>query len=135
MVGFFAAVTRLALVCMLFIVFVLPQGIFSAPTDVLGDPCSNPDVAAQSPTCKARTKDNPLTGTSGTLYKVSMILSVIAGIVAVVMIIVSGLRYITSSGDAQKTASAKNTLIGAIIGLVVIVLAQATIILVIKSIG
>ncbi|MBL8122451.1 hypothetical protein JNM87_06935 [Candidatus Saccharibacteria bacterium] len=43
------------------------------------------------------------------------------------MIMVSGFRYITSGGDSQKIASAKNTLIGAIIGLVVIALAQTII--------
>jgi hypothetical protein len=52
------------------------------------------------------------------------IMSVLIGIVAVIMIIVSGFRYITSGGDSSKTASAKNTLIYAIIGLVIVALAQ-----------
>lgn len=52
------------------------------------------------------------------------ILSLIGGIVAVIMIIISGLKYVTSSGDASNVSSAKNTLIYAIIGLVIIALAQ-----------
>lgn len=52
------------------------------------------------------------------------ILSVIIGIVAVIMIIIAGLKYITSGGDSNKTASAKNTLIYALIGLVIVALAQ-----------
>ena len=65
----------------------------------------------------------------------SNIIAVIAGIVAVVVIILSGFRYVTSGGDTQKIASAKNTLIGAIVGLVIIVLARGIIVVVLKSIG
>jgi hypothetical protein len=64
-----------------------------------------------------------------------MIVASVAAVAAVIVIILSGFRYITSGGDTQKTAAAKNTLIGAIVGLVIIALAQAIIILVIKSIG
>ena len=52
------------------------------------------------------------------------VFSVVVGIVAVVMIIVGGFRYITSGGDSTKVTSAKNTLLYAIIGLVVVALAQ-----------
>lgn len=52
------------------------------------------------------------------------IFSAIVGVIAVIMIIVGGLRYITSGGDQNKVASAKNTLMYAIIGLIVVALAQ-----------
>jgi uncharacterized membrane protein len=52
------------------------------------------------------------------------LLSVIAGVVAVVMIIMAGFRYITSNGDSAKVGSAKNTLLYAIIGLVIVALSQ-----------
>lgn len=55
------------------------------------------------------------------------ILSIIVGIVAVITIIVSGLRFITSGGDAQKVSGAKTALMYALIGLVVVALAQAII--------
>jgi ABC-type Fe3+ transport system permease subunit len=47
------------------------------------------------------------------------LLSYVVGIVAVVMIIVAGFKYITASGDSNNIASAKNTLIFALIGLVI----------------
>jgi hypothetical protein len=50
--------------------------------------------------------------------------SIIIGIVAVIMIIVAGLRYVTAGGDANSIGSAKNTLIYAVIGLIVAALAQ-----------
>jgi uncharacterized membrane protein len=52
------------------------------------------------------------------------ILSWIVGIAAVIVIILSALKYITSGGDSNKTGEAKKTLIYAIIGLLVAVLAQ-----------
>jgi len=52
------------------------------------------------------------------------ILSVVVGIVAVIMIIIAGFKFLTSGGDAQATASARNTIIYAIVGLVVVAMAQ-----------
>ncbi len=52
------------------------------------------------------------------------IFSVIVGIIAVVMIIVGGFKYITSGGDSGNISSAKNTIIYAVIGLVIVALAQ-----------
>lgn len=52
------------------------------------------------------------------------LLSAIVGLVAVIMIIISGLKYVTSGGDSNGIASAKNTLIYAIVGLLVVVMAQ-----------
>lgn len=52
------------------------------------------------------------------------IFSVVVGVVAVIMIIFGGFRYITSGGDSTKVTGAKNTIIYALIGLVVVALAQ-----------
>lgn len=52
------------------------------------------------------------------------IFSIIVGIAAVIMIIYGGFRYITSGGDSGRVGNAKNTLIYAIIGLVIVALAQ-----------
>jgi flagellar basal body-associated protein FliL len=51
------------------------------------------------------------------------VLSVIVGVASVIMILIGGFKYTTSSGDSNKIASAKNTLIYAIVGLVVASLA------------
>lgn len=53
------------------------------------------------------------------------IFSVVIGIVAVVMIMVSGFKFITAGGDSGKVGSAKTTLTYAIVGLVIVGLAQA----------
>ena len=48
----------------------------------------------------------------------------VVGIAAVVMIIIGGLRYVTSNGDSGQVGNAKNTILYAVVGLVVVALAQ-----------
>jgi len=63
------------------------------------------------------------------------IFSIVVGVVAVIMIIIGGFRYITSGGDSNNISSAKNTIIYAIIGLVVVALAQFIVQFVLSKIG
>lgn len=58
------------------------------------------------------------------VHTIVNLLSAIVGIVAVIMIIVGGLRYITSGGNDTSVTGAKNTILYAIVGLVVVALAQ-----------
>lgn len=53
------------------------------------------------------------------------ILSIIVGLIAVIMVIVGGFRYVISGGDSSNVNSAKNTIIYALVGLAVAALAQA----------
>jgi hypothetical protein len=52
------------------------------------------------------------------------IFSLIVGVVSVIMIIIGGLKYITSGGDTGNVTGAKNTILYAIIGLVIVAMAQ-----------
>ncbi|MDZ7744457.1 MAG: pilin [Candidatus Saccharibacteria bacterium] len=52
------------------------------------------------------------------------IFSLVVGVVSVIMIIIGGLKYIISGGDAGNVTGAKNTILYAIVGLVVVALAQ-----------
>jgi cytochrome bd-type quinol oxidase subunit 2 len=78
-------------------------------TDNPTDSCTSVD---------ATTKINDL------IHTIVNLLSAIVGIVAVIMIIVGGLRYITSGGNDTSVTSAKNTILYAIIGLIIVALAQ-----------
>jgi len=61
------------------------------------------------------------------------ILLFLIGAIAVIMIIVGGIRYTTSGGDANQAKSAKDTILYAIIGLVVAMMAYAIVNWVIKQ--
>lgn len=52
------------------------------------------------------------------------IVSWVVGIIAVIMIIVGGAKYVTSGGDSNGVQSAKNTIMYALIGIVIVALAQ-----------
>jgi uncharacterized membrane protein YuzA (DUF378 family) len=59
-----------------------------------------------------------------TLNVAVTILSIIIGVASIIMILVSGFKYITSSGDSNKVSSAKTTLTYALVGLAIAALAQ-----------
>jgi tellurite resistance protein TehA-like permease len=63
------------------------------------------------------------------------IFSIIVGITAVIMIIYGGFRYITSGGDSGRVGNAKNTLIYALVGLIVVALAQFLVHYVLNTVG
>ncbi len=91
------------------------------------NPC---DSAPDSPICKDYNNSiggnkNPIFGPTGILTIVARIFTVLTGIVSVFMVIIGGLKYVTSSGEASKTASAKDTIMYAAIGLVVAISAGA----------
>lgn len=52
------------------------------------------------------------------------VFSLVVGVIAVVMIIIGGLKYITSGGDSGNVTGAKNTILYAIVGLIIVALAQ-----------
>jgi len=52
------------------------------------------------------------------------LVSIIVGIIAVIMIIIGGFRFIVSNGDSSKITSARNTIIYALVGLMLAALAQ-----------
>ncbi len=61
------------------------------------------------------------------------VLSWVVGAVAVIMIIIGGLRYVISGGDSNGISGAKNTILYAIVGLVVVLFAQVIVAFVYKS--
>jgi cytochrome bd-type quinol oxidase subunit 2 len=78
----------------------------------------NPNPDGSCPAGAGTTKVNSL------ITEIINVFSVVVGIVAVIMIIVGGFRYVTSGGSSEKVTAAKNTLLYAIIGLVIVALSQ-----------
>jgi hypothetical protein len=58
-----------------------------------------------------------------------------AGLIAVIFLIIGGIRYITSTGDSQRIKAAKDTILYAIIGLIVTILALPIANYVVKTVG
>ena len=77
-------------------------------------------------------KGKSIDGDDGLIKTVVNVLLWAVGILSVIMIIFSGLRYITSAGDASKTKSAQSTLIYSVVGLIVAIMAYAIVNMVIN---
>lgn len=58
------------------------------------------------------------------LKNIINVFSAIVGAVSVIMIIVGGFRYVTSGGDANNISGAKNTVLYAVVGLIIVAFAQ-----------
>lgn len=71
---------------------------------------------------------------SGTVRTAINILSTIIGIVAVIMVMIGGFKYVTSGGDSAGVNSAKNTILFAVVGLVIVALAQVLVRFVFKEV-
>lgn len=50
--------------------------------------------------------------------------SIVVGIIAVIMMVVAGFKYITAGGDSGNITSAKHTMVYVIVGLVIVALSQ-----------
>ena len=74
-----------------------------------------------------------LFGETGAFKQVTNTILYIVGIIAVVMLIIGGVKYLLSGGDAKKVTDAKNTVLYAIIGLVISFFAYAIVNFVITS--
>jgi uncharacterized membrane protein YidH (DUF202 family) len=101
--------------------FLLAPGVAYAATDASKEAlCGGAGLVGGGNGCTAQSGSS----VDSVLKRGLNLFSAIIGIIAVVMIMVGGLKYITSQGDASNTAAAKNTILYAAIGLVVVALAQ-----------
>ncbi len=67
----------------------------------------------------SETKVNSIIG------NIVQVLLTAVGVISVIMIVIGGIMFTLSSGDAQKAAKARNTILYAVVGLVVAVFASA----------
>jgi len=93
--------------------------------DIRNNLCGGVELNANTDAANCANVDSSGTGDANTLItNIINIFSLVVGIVAVIMIIVAGFRYITSGGNDSNVGTAKNTILYAVIGLVIVALAQ-----------
>jgi hypothetical protein len=100
----------------------VPAVVGAQTPDIDGSLCSGANLSTAPASCaedaEAEQSINDIIAT------VINIFSLVVGVVSVIMIIVGGLKYITSGGDSSNITGAKNTILYAIVGLVIVALAQ-----------
>lgn len=113
-------ITKILTVCMVMI------GMFSAFAPVVSagngiDICAGGGSGSVYCNNKSDGEDK----VNGIIGSIVQVLLTAVGIISVIMIVIGGIMFATSSGDAQKTAKARNTILYAVIGLVVSIFAAA----------
>lgn len=98
-------------------------------------PISAQYSGAEGGAASARGADQPsdLFGASGTFSTITNVLLFIIGAIAVIMIVIGGMRYVLSGGDSNQITAAKNTILYAIVGIIVAILAYAVVNFVLSS--
>lgn len=106
-----------------------------AAADIVSNLCEGANNAGGTPGsgCGSQGSGDAGTGIKALAGKIVNAFSVVVGAVAVIMVIYGGFRYITSGGDSGRVGNAKNTLIYAIVGLIIVALAQLIVHYVINS--
>ncbi|MDO4271390.1 MAG: hypothetical protein Q4C83_00160 [Candidatus Saccharibacteria bacterium] len=74
-------------------------------------------------------------GADAIIPRVINLMLFIVGVLAIFMIIYGGIRYVLSGGDNSKVKDAKNTILYAIVGLIVAILGYAIVNWVVSVIG
>lgn len=93
---------------------------------------SNP-LSSGSSCTKNASQPSDLTGDNGVFKTITNVLLFIIGAISVIMIIYGGIVYTTSGGNADRVRSAKNTILYAVVGLIVAILAFAVVNFVVSS--
>ncbi len=82
---------------------------------------------------QGKDQQSELFGDSGVFKTITNVLLFIIGAISVIMLIIGGIRYVVSGGDSTAVTSAKNTILYAVVGIVVAILAYALVNFVITS--
>jgi FtsH-binding integral membrane protein len=93
------------------------------PTTTTNGICSSGSSAAYCSETAGQGQDK-ITGSTGLLVTVVDIISIVAGITAVIVILVGAIKYMTSAGEPNELSSAKNMIMFALIGLAILALAE-----------
>ena len=104
--------------------------IIAATTLVLGGGTVGAvDGGVSGGAAAARGDDQPavLFGDGGIFAQITNVMLFIVGAISVIMIIIGGLRYVLSGGDSANVSAAKNTILYAIVGIIVALLAYAAV--------
>lgn len=88
---------------------------------------NNMSVSTGADCARGNGQPAQLVGDGGIFNRITSILLFVVGAIAVIMLIFGGIRYIVSGGDQANVTAAKNTILYAIIGIIVALLAYAAV--------
>lgn len=113
----------------------LPQhGFAASPFEAICSSNNTTSTSGNSTVCKDQDKvNNPAIGPSGIITRITTLIAMATGVAAVIVIIISGIRIIISSGDSNTITSSRTAILYAVVGLVVAIAAQSIVVFVLNK--
>lgn len=119
---------KLVVIALLFVATLCASMFVDASTSVSAAcDVNNMSITSGADCARGNGQPTQLVGDGGIFNRITSILLFIVGAVAVIMLIFGGIRYIVSGGDQNNVTAAKNTILYAIIGIIVALLAYAAV--------
>jgi hypothetical protein len=107
---------------------------FVAPVAQAACNPSDLSIAGGANCARGNKQPSELFGGDGSIFRrITSLLLFLVGAISVIMLIIGGIRYIISGGDQNQVTSAKNTILYAIVGIVVAFIAYAAVSFVIQQ--
>lgn len=104
---------------------IVAPSLAMAQTDIQNNLCGGANLQAPGSNADcANINEDASEGVNKTVNLIITIFSWVVGVVSVIMIIWGGFKYITSGGESSSVTAAKNTILYAIVGLIIVALAQ-----------
>ncbi len=119
----------------LMLVPMLALGVSVLSGDVVSAQIVDGGISGGASSAKGTGQAETLFGETGIFKTVTNILLYLIGAVSVIMLIIGGIRYVVSGGEQAAVTSAKNTILYAIVGIVVAFLAFAAVNFVTANLG
>jgi len=114
----------------LLLIPMLVLGLSFVATPAFAADCDTSNLTISTGADCAQGKETPsdLFGGDESIFRiVTNVLLFLVGAISVIMLIIGGIRYVVSGGDQAQVTSAKNTILYAIVGIIVAFLAYAAV--------
>jgi hypothetical protein len=119
------------------ITVIMLSAAFAALVSLLSTPAAyaaqNLTISQGASSARGVDQATDLFGSAGIFTTVSNVMLFVVGAISVIMVVIGGLRYVISGGNSGNVTAAKNTILYAIVGLIISIMAYAIINFVISS--
>lgn len=89
--------------------------------------CGELNSTERPPAVCNSSSENPISGAGGLLIAIANIVAYVAGAAAIILIIAAAIRFVTSGGDPGNVKKARDTVLYALIGIAIVILARTII--------
>ena len=116
-------------------VLLAPATLMSATSYAVDQTTKDNACSAIPGGCSASTGDGSSSSSIQSNVKFAInLFSWIVGVAAIIVMVLGGFRFVTSGGDSGRVSSARNTILYALVGLVVVAISQVIVRFVLKSV-